>query len=120
MEKATGSWADVDPAWLGTEIDEHLIKLPNGRYGWRVSLPAMMSYWSELARDVVLPPAGTTTMLVRAKQTSPPYVSEQLIAGLQKRLGSDFQLLDFDCNHMVPYAKPAEVAALIRELLEAR
>ncbi len=35
MEKATGSWADVDPAWLEAEIDEHLIELPNGRYGWR-------------------------------------------------------------------------------------
>jgi lipase len=120
MEKATGSWADVDPAWLDTEIDEHLITLPNGRYGWRVSLPAMMSYWSELAREVVLPPAGTATTLVRAKQTSPPYVSDQLIAGLQERLGPDFRLLDFECNHMVPHAKPTEVAALIRELLEAR
>jgi lipase len=119
VEKATGSWADVDPALLDTEIDEHLIELPNGRYGWRVSLPAMMSYWSELARDIVLPPAGTVTTLVRAKQTSPPYVSDQLIEGLQQRLGSDFRLLDFDCNHMVPSAKPAEVAALIRELLEA-
>jgi lipase len=120
MEKATGSWADVDPALLDTEIGEHLTKLPNGRYGWRVSLPAMMSYWSELARDVVLPPAGTATTLVRAKQTSPPYVGDRLITGLQGRLESDFQLLDFDCNHMVPHAKPAEVAALIRELLEAR
>ncbi|MCW2661400.1 MAG: alpha/beta hydrolase [Mycobacterium sp.] len=120
MEKATGSWADVDPAWLDTEIDEHLIGLPNGRFGWRVSLPAMMSYWSELARDVVLPPAGTATTLVRAKQTSPPYVSDQLIARLQGRLGSDFRLLDFDCNHMVPHSNPTEVAALIRELLEAR
>jgi len=120
MEKATGSWADVDPALLASEIDEHLIELPNGRYGWRVSLPAMMSYWSELARDVVLPPAGTTTILVRAKQTSPPYVSDRLIAGLQERLGSDFELLDFDCNHMVPHAKPTEVAALVRGLLEAR
>ena len=120
MEKATGSWADVDPVLLNAEIDEHLVKLPSGRYGWRVSLPAMMSYWSELARDIVLPPAGTATILVRAKQTSPPYVSDQLIAGLQERLGSDFRLLDFDCNHMVPYARPAEVAALTRELLEAR
>jgi lipase len=34
-------------------------------------------------------------------------------------LGPDFQLLDFDCNHMLPYAKPAEVVALIRDLLEA-
>ncbi len=120
MEKVTGSWSDVDPALLDAEIDEHLVKLPGGRYGWRVSLPAMMSYWSELARDVVLPPAGTTTTLVRAKRTSPPYVSDHLIAGLQRRLGSDFRLLDFDCNHMVPYAKPDEVAALTRELLEAR
>ena len=120
MEKATGSWADVDPALLDTEIGEHLTKLPNERYGWRVSLPAMMSYWSELARDIVLPPAGTATTLVRAKQTSPPYVSDQLIAGLHGRLGPDFQLLNFGCNHMVPYAKPTEVAELIRDLLEAR
>jgi lipase len=118
MEKATGSWADVDPSLLDTELDEHLVELPSGRYGWRVSLPAMMSYWSELARDIVLPRAGTATMLVRAKQTSPPYVSDQLIAGLQQRLGPDFAMLDFDCNHMVPYARPAEVVALIRDLSE--
>jgi lipase len=73
-----------------------------------------------LARDVVLPPAGTVTTLVRAKQTSPPYVSDQLITDLHERLGSEFTLLDFDCNHMVPYSRPAEVAALTRELLEAR
>ena len=120
MEKATGSWADVDPDLLDAELDEHLVELPSGRYGWRVSLPAMMSYWSELARDIVLPPAGTATTLVRAKWTTPPYVTDQLIAGLRQRLGSDFRLLDFDCNHMVPYAKPDEVAALTRELLEAR
>ncbi|OBF60834.1 alpha/beta hydrolase [Mycobacterium sp. 852002-50816_SCH5313054-b] len=120
MEKATGSWADVDPALLASDIDEHLVELANGRYGWRVSLPAMMSYWSELARDVVLPPAGTTTTLVRAKQTSPPYVSAQLIEALRERLGSDFVLLDFDCNHMVPHARPTETAALIRGLLEDR
>ncbi len=42
-EKATGSWADVDAAVLDAELDEHLVTLPNGRYGWRVSLPAMMS-----------------------------------------------------------------------------
>jgi lipase len=120
MEKVHGSWSDVAPALLDAEIEEHLLKLPSGRYGWRVSLPAMMSYWSELARETVLPPARTPTILVRAKRTSPPYVSEQLIAGLAQRLGSDFRLLDFDCNHMVPYAKPDEVAALARELLGGR
>jgi lipase len=29
-------------------------------------------------------------------------------------LGADFRLIDFECNHMVAEAKPAEVAALIR------
>jgi lipase len=120
MEKATGSWADVEPALLDAELDEHLVKLPSGRYGWRVSLPAMMSYWSELARGIVFPPAGTATTLVRAKWTRPPYVTDQLVAGLQQCLGSDFQLLDFECNHMVPYAKHTEVAALVRKQLEGR
>jgi lipase len=119
-EKAAGSWADVDPAVLDADLDEHLVKLPNGRYGWRVSLPATMSYWSELARDIVLPPTGTPTTLVRAAWNSPPYVNDRLIAGLQERLGSDFELLDFECGHMVPHAKPTDVAALIRKLLEVR
>jgi len=119
-EKAAGSWSDVDPELLDAELDEHLIRLPNGRYGWRVSLPAMMAYWSELARDIVFPPAGTATTLVRAKWTTPPYVTDRLIAGLQQRLGSDFQLLDFECNHMVPYARHTEVAALVRKQLDGR
>jgi lipase len=114
-EKATGSWADVDPAVLDAELDDHLVALPDGRYGWRVSLPAMMSYWSELAREIVLPPNGISTTLVRAGWTSPPYVTDQLIASLRERLGSDFQLVDFDCDHMVAESRPAEVAALIRE-----
>ncbi|WAC90436.1 alpha/beta fold hydrolase [Mycobacterium sp. Aquia_213] len=119
MEKATGSWSDVDAGVLDAELDEHLIRLPSGRYGWRVSMPAMMSYWSELARPTVLPPAGTPTTLVRAAWTSPPYVTEQLVTSLQERLGSDFELLTYECNHMVPGAMPTEVAALIRKQLQA-
>jgi lipase len=114
-EKATGSWADVDPVVLDAELDEHLVTLPGGRYGWRVSLPAMMSYWSELAREIVLPPNGIRTTLVRAAWTSPPYVPDRLIAALRERLGADFQLINLECDHMVAEAKPAEVAALIRE-----
>lgn len=113
-EKATDSWSDVDPAVLDADLDEHLVALPGGRYGWRVSMPAMMSYWSELAREIVLPPSGIGTTVVRAARTSPPYVNDRLVAGLQEKL-DDFALLDFDCNHMVAEAKPAEVAALIRE-----
>jgi lipase len=114
-EKANGSWADVDPAVLDADLSEHLIELPGGRYGWRISLPAMMSYWSELAREIMLPPKGIPTTLVHAVQTSPPYVTDRLITGLRERLGADFRLEQFDCNHMVAESRPAEVAALIRE-----
>jgi lipase len=117
-EKTSGSWVEVDDDELETELDEHLITLPNGRVGWRLSVPAMMSYWSELARGIVLPPKGIPTTLVRATRTSPPYVSGELISGLQDRLGDDFTLLDFDCDHMVGQAKPAETAAVIRDQLE--
>ena len=116
-EKISGSWADVDPAELDAELDEHLIALPNGRCGWRISVPAMMSYWSELARDIVLPPKGTATTLVRAAWTSPPYVGDELVTALRERLGQDFSLVDFPCQHMVAQAKPAEVAGVIRERL---
>jgi lipase len=105
----------VDPDVLDAELDEHLVALPGGRYGWRISLPAMMSYWSEPAREMILPPKGIGTTLVRAKWTSPRYVPDELIINLRERLGPDFHLLDFDCEHMVAQAKPAEVAALIRE-----
>ena len=113
-EKANGSWADVPDAILDAELDEHLIALPNGRVGWRISIPAMMAYWSELARAIVLPPAGIATTLIRATMTSPPYVSDGLIAGLQERLGAHFRLVDLPCLHMVAQARPAEVAAVIR------
>ncbi|WP_293058108.1 alpha/beta fold hydrolase [Mycobacterium sp.] len=119
-EKSAGSWVDVEPALLDAELEAHLVELPNGRYGWRVSLPAMMSYWSELARAIVLPPQGIRTTVVRAAWTVPPYVGDELIAGLRGRLGSDFELVDLDCEHMVAQAKPAEVAALIRNDLAHR
>ena len=56
----------MDRRELDDDLDEHLVALPNGRYGWRICVPAMMSYWSELARDIVLPHKGTPTTLVRA------------------------------------------------------
>lgn len=116
-EKATGVWADVPPAELDEDLDEHLIALPGGRYGWRVCIPAMVSYWSELARDISLPHKGTRTTLVRAALQDPPYVTEALIDALSGHLGSDFTLVDFPCRHMVGQVMPAETAAAIRELL---
>jgi lipase len=114
-EKIGGSWSDVPLPDLDADLDEHLIDLPNGRLGWRISLPAMTSYWSELARAAVLPPAGIPTTLVRARWTDPPYVDDALIAAMTARLGPDLTLVDLECEHMVANAKPAECAALIRE-----
>ncbi len=118
-EKENGAWSDVDPVLLDVELDEHLVALPSGRFGWRISVPAVMSYWSELARAVVLP-QSTPTTLVRATRTSPPYVEAALIDGLRDRLGTNFQLVDFDCNHMVDQARPTEAAAVIRAQLARR
>jgi lipase len=117
LQKANGSWADVDPAALEAELDEHLLPWPGGRVGWRLSLPAMISYWSELARPVVPPRSGTPTTLVRATRTASQYVSDNLVEALDVSLGPDFTQIDFDCNHMVPLACPALTAAVIRERL---
>jgi lipase len=115
-EKVNGSWGEVDPDELDRELDEHLIDLPGGRAGWRISIPAMLSYWSELARPVRLPRNGIPITLVLAKKTDPPYVSDELLAGLRER--PDFTLLEFDCDHMVPQARPADTAAVIRKQLD--
>jgi lipase len=117
-EKADGSWGDVEPDELDRELDEHLIELPNGRRGWRISIPAMMSYWSELARPITLPRNGTPTTLVRATRTDPPYATNALISLLNSQLESDFTLVEWDCDHMVPQARPADTAAVIRKQLE--
>ncbi|MGX9790374.1 alpha/beta fold hydrolase [Mycobacterium sp. MMS18-G62] len=115
LEKVNGSWGEVDPDELDRELDEHLIDLPNGRSGWRISIPAMMSYWSELARPITLPPKEIPVALVLATKTDPPYVTDEVLAGLGDR--GDFTLLEWDCDHMVPQARPAETAAVIRKML---
>ncbi|QNJ95136.1 alpha/beta hydrolase [Mycolicibacterium fluoranthenivorans] len=116
-DKLSGSWGEVaaaDPAELERELDEHLITLPNGRLGWRISVPATMSYWSELTRPIALPANVIPVTLIRATRTSPPYVSAELIGALQAALGDRFVLTDLDCDHMVSQALPAETAAIIR------
>ena len=115
-EKVNGSWREVDADELERELDEHLIDLPGGRAGWRISIPAMLSYWSELARPIRLPQNGIPVTMVRAAKTDPPYVTDELLSGLGER--PDFALVEFDCDHMVPQARPADTAALIRKQFE--
>lgn len=116
-EKAGGSWGEVDPAELDRELDDHLIDLPNGRVSWRVSIPAMLSYWSELARPIMLPANAIPTVVVRAGRTRPPYATDHMITSLADRLGPRFTLSEWDCDHMVAHALPVETAALIRRQL---
>jgi lipase len=115
-EKVNGSWGEVDSDELDRELDEHLIDLPGGRAGWRISIPAMLSYWSELARPIRVPHYGIPITLVLATKTQPPYVTDELLTALSER--PDFTLLKFDCDHMVPQARPADTAAVIRTQLE--
>lgn len=117
VEKINGSWADVPIEDLDDDLDEHLVPLSNGRYGWRVFGPAIMSYWSELARDIVFPHNGIPTTLVRATLTRPPYVSDELVDGLTQRLGAAFNLVDLECRHMVSQARPDDTASIIRTML---
>jgi lipase len=116
-DKVHGAWGDVAAEVLEEELSEHLVALPNGRCGWRISTPAIAAEFGELARDFVLPPAHLPTVLVQAMRVQPPYVTPALRSALQAHLGPNLRIIEADCDHMVPQAKPALVATLIREAL---
>ncbi|WP_072687910.1 alpha/beta fold hydrolase [Rhodococcus marinonascens] len=116
-EKIGGAWGEVPRDVLETEIAEHLIPLENGRVNWRLSTPALVTAWGELARDPVLPPAHLPTVLVQASKVQPPYVTPVFRRALAEHLGDNLTAVDIECDHMVPQARPDEVAALVRKLL---
>ncbi|WP_332838666.1 alpha/beta fold hydrolase [Nocardia bovistercoris] len=116
-DKLASSWDEVPADQLEAELAEHLVPTGSGRVGWRVSLPALTSYWGQLARDFVLPPADMPTVLVRATKVDPPFVTPELRAALAERLGDRLTVRDMDCDHMVPQARAAEVAELVRAAL---
>ncbi len=60
-------------------------------------------------------PTAIPTTVVRAMRTTPPYITDELLSGLAAR--PEFTLMDFDCDHMVAQALPADTAALIRKHL---
>nr|WP_296774554.1 alpha/beta hydrolase [Rhodococcus sp. (in: high G+C Gram-positive bacteria)] len=116
-EKINGAWADVPVELLEQEVTDHLISADNGRVTWRISTPAIVASWGELVRPLVVPPAGTPTVLVQAMRVQPPYVSEEFKTALRERLGDHLSVVELDCDHMVAQAKPAEVAELVRRVL---
>jgi lipase len=116
-EKVHGSWGEVARDVLENEITEHLVPLANGRVNWRLSTPAVVTAWGELAREAVLPPAHLPTILVQASKVQPPYVTPEFRKALTDHLGDNLTAVDLDCDHMVPQARPDEVAGLVRTLL---
>ena len=115
-EKATGSWADVDPAVLDAELDEHLdraaeraVRLADQPAGDDVLLERVGPRYRVAAQrnsdDVG---AGGAD---RRRRMSPI----ELIDGLRERLGTRFSAAGFRLRPHGADAKPAEVAALIRE-----
>ncbi len=117
FDKLETAWADVEPRVLEAELAEHLVPTATGRVRWRISPPAITSYWGQLAREFVLPPADLPTALVQAMKVRPPFVTAAFRTAMTERLGDRLTAREFDCDHMVPQARPAETAALIRSML---
>lgn len=113
QDKLSTAWAEVAPELLEQELAEHLVPTTGGRVGWRMSLPAITSYWGQLARELVLPPPEVRTVVVRAEKA--PFVTPATIAAF--RTLPRFTLYEFDCDHMVAQARPAETADIVRAVL---
>lgn len=116
-EKVHGDWAAVAPELLDAEITEHLVELDGGRVNWRISTPAFVASWGELAREPVLPPPHVRTVLARAAKVQPPYTSDAFRASLAERLGANLTLLELDCDHMIDQELPGRAAELIGSVL---
>jgi lipase len=115
LDKLETAWGEVDSALLAAELAEHLVSRGGGRVRWRMSLPAVTSYWGQLARATVLPPPELPTVLVRAVKS--PFVTPELRDALAAHLGDRLTVHEFDCDHMVSQARPAQTAAVLRSVL---
>lgn len=116
-EKVHADWAEVAPELLDAEVGEHLVPADSGRVAWRVCMPAIVTSWSELARDHVLPPAHVPTVFARAGKVQPRYTSPEFRAALAHRLGSNLTEVEIDCDHMIDQARPADAAELIARVM---
>ncbi|MGF6883547.1 lipase [Nocardia sp. GAS34] len=115
LDKLETAWGEVDSALLEAELAEHLVPTAGGRVGWRMSLPAVTSYWGQLARATVLPPPELPTVLVRAVNS--PFVTPELRDAFTAHLAERLTVHEFDCDHMVSQARPAQTAAVLRSVL---
>lgn len=117
-DKFHGGWADVPPARLDADIAEHLIDLPGGRYGWRVSVPAAVAAWGEMARPAPLPPEGLPTTVLRAGRVHPPFTADAHLEQMADLLGAQLSVRTIDAEHMLTQSHPELIAAEIAARLE--
>ncbi|WP_127783672.1 alpha/beta fold hydrolase [Rhodococcus sp. X156] len=110
-------WAAAPQAAVDAEVDQHLVERAEGGLTWRLSTPAMVASWSELARPSVAPPAGLPTVVLRAGQVHPPYLTDATLEGWREVLGDALRLQVLDAGHMVEQEQPAVVAELVRAAL---
>ena len=117
-DKTSGSWGEVDAAEVDAELDEHLVDLPNGRVRLADQHPG---------DDVLLERAGPANRVApqgnaddvgrRARtpirRTSPTSWSRRCA----QQLGADFTPGRLRLRSHGAETKPAETAALIRELM---
>lgn len=116
-DKLATGWGEVEPRLLDAELAEHLVATGTGRLDWRFDLPAVTSYWGQLARPLVLPPADLPTVLVQAMRVAPPFVTAELRTALATQLGDQLTVHEWDCEHMIPQQRLADTAALLRTVL---
>lgn len=116
-DKLATGWGEVEPRLLDAELVDHLVATSTGRFDWRFDLPAITSYWGQLARPLMLPPADLPTVLVQAMRVHPPFVTVELRTALTEQLGDRLTVHEWDCEHMVPQERPADTAALLRTVL---
>jgi lipase len=107
-------WPTVSDEVIAEELIEHLEQNESG-WRFRYSAPAAATAWSEMARAAVLPIPGTPTLLVRALRER--YVSPIFVSGCELLLGTDFELIDLDCGHMVYLERPEYVGAVVSDFV---
>jgi lipase len=103
-------WPFASDEAVTDEVGEHLERTETG---WRFRyLPAAVTTaWSEMARTPVLPGPGTPTLVVRALRA--PFVPQAFVNGCQLALGPEFELLNWDCGHVIYVECPDETGALV-------
>lgn len=113
------SWSELPPMILEREIEDHLIAVGD-RVNWRIHPGMVVTTWSELARQFVLPPSDLPVDLVQAMQVQPPYVTAEFRSALADQQGELLTVFEEDCGHMVPFARPELTAKLVSEALGKR